>query len=111
MWLSCATCLRCGALHAKVAAACSLFRRTAFFQSLTNDARLFRGQVNYGLLTRNLVQSLIELGGDVQLLSTVTALQQQADKTWLVAVRKNDLTPTNQVLPPLRSSSFQAFRL
>mmetsp|Transcript_28426 Transcript_28426/g.55396 ORF Transcript_28426/g.55396 Transcript_28426/m.55396 type:complete len:681 (+) Transcript_28426:59-2101(+) len=52
-------------------------------------------EVNYGLLTRQLVQSLIELGGDVQLLSTVTALKQQADKTWLVAVQKNDLTSTN----------------
>jgi len=55
-------------------------------------------EVNYGLLTRNLVQSLIELGGDVQLLSTVTALQQQPDKRWLVAVSKNDLTPTNQTV-------------
>lgn len=55
-------------------------------------------EVNYGLLCRNLVQSLIELGGDVQLLSTVTALQQQPDKRWLVAVQKNDLTPTNQTV-------------
>jgi malate dehydrogenase (quinone) len=30
-------------------------------------------EVNYGLLTRHLVQSFGELGGDVQLLSTVTA--------------------------------------
>ena len=57
-------------------------------------------QVNYGLLTRNLVQSLIELGGDVQLLSTVTALQQQADKSWLVSVKKNDLTQNEQVQIP-----------
>lgn len=55
-------------------------------------------EVNYGLLTRNLVQSLIELGGDVQLLSTVTALQQQPDKSWLVAVKKNDLTAANQTV-------------
>jgi len=34
----------------------------------------------------------------VQLLSTVTALQQQPDKRWLVAVQKNDLTPTNQTV-------------
>jgi malate dehydrogenase (quinone) len=55
-------------------------------------------EVNYGLLTRQLVQSLIELGGDVQLLSTVTALQQQPDKSWLVAVKKNDLTASNQTV-------------
>ena len=55
-------------------------------------------EVNYGLLTRYLAQSLVELGGDVQLLSTVTALQQQADGRWLVAVQKNDLTQTNQTV-------------
>jgi malate dehydrogenase (quinone) len=54
--------------------------------------------VNYGLLTRHLVQSFGELGGDVQLLSTVTALRQQADKRWLVAVHKADLTDSNQVV-------------
>ena len=55
-------------------------------------------EVNYGLLTRHLVQSFGELGGDVQLLSTVTALRQQADKRWLVAVHKADLTDSNQVV-------------
>lgn len=55
-------------------------------------------EVNYGLLTRNLAQSFTELGGTVQLLSRVTALEQQADKSWLVAVQKNDLTATNSVV-------------
>ena len=41
-------------------------------------------EVNYGLLTRNLAQTFTELGGEVSLLSTVTALKQQADKTWCI---------------------------
>lgn len=55
-------------------------------------------EVNYGLLTRNLAQSFAELGGEVSLLSTVTALRQQEDKSWLVAVQKNDLSNTNHVV-------------
>lgn len=55
-------------------------------------------EVNYGLLCRNLAQSFAELGGEVSLLSTVTGLEQQEDKTWLVAVQKNDLTHTNHTV-------------
>ena len=55
-------------------------------------------EVNYGLLTRMLAQSFTELGGTVQLLSRVTALQQQEDKRWLVAIQKDDLTQTNTVV-------------
>ena len=55
-------------------------------------------EVNYGLLTRNLAQSFAELGGTVQLLSRVVALEQQDDSRWLVAVQKNDLTQTNTVV-------------
>eukprot|EP01052_Picozoa_sp_SAG31_P000488 SAG31_NODE_14_length_37953_cov_109.719660_22_plen_130_part_00 len=54
--------------------------------------------MNFGLLTRNLVQSFIELGGDLQLLSTVEALEQQPDNRWVVAVRKNDLAPTTSLV-------------
>jgi Ni,Fe-hydrogenase III small subunit len=49
-------------------------------------------------LTRHLVQSFGELGGDVQLLSTVTALRQQADKRWLVAVHKAEKLTGHAVL-------------
>lgn len=55
-------------------------------------------EVNYGLLTRCLAQSFSELGGTVQLLSRVVALEQQDDKRWLVAVQKNDLAQTNSVV-------------
>jgi len=55
-------------------------------------------EVNYGLLCRNLVQSFTELGGEVQLLSTVTGLRQQEDKSWLIAVKRDDLTDTNQTV-------------
>ena len=55
-------------------------------------------EVNYGLLTRNLAQAFTELGGTVQLLSRVTALRQEDDKRWLVAVQKNDLTQSNSVV-------------
>ena len=55
-------------------------------------------EVNYGLLTRQLAQSFTELGGSVQLLSRVTALQQQPDSRWLVAVQKDDLTKSNSVV-------------
>ena len=55
-------------------------------------------EVNYGLLTRSLAQAFTELGGSVQLLSRVTALRQQPDKRWLVAVQKDDLTQTNTVV-------------
>ena len=41
-------------------------------------------ECNFGLLTRCLVQSFIELGGELQLLSTVEALQQQDDKRWVL---------------------------
>ena len=55
-------------------------------------------EVNYGLLTRNLAQSFTELGGTVQLLSRVVALEQQDDRRWLVAVQKNDLSQSNSVV-------------
>ena len=51
-------------------------------------------ECNYGLLTRNLVQAFSELGGEVQLLSSVYALRQQEDKRWLVGIAKNDLSRT-----------------
>jgi malate dehydrogenase (quinone) len=51
-----------------------------------------------GLLTRNLVQSFSELGGDVQLLTTVTGLRQESDKRWLVALQRSDLSSTNQTV-------------
>lgn len=55
-------------------------------------------ECNFGLLTRCLVQSFIELGGELQLLSTVEALQQQDDKRWVCAVQKNDLAPTTSLV-------------
>lgn len=55
-------------------------------------------EVNYGLLTRSLAQSFTELGGTVQLLSRVTALEQQPDHRWLVAIQKNDLARSNSVV-------------
>ena len=65
-------------------------------------------EVNYGLLTRGLVQSFSELGGEVHMLSTVVGLTQEAtaDATdgsnhggrWLVAVKKNDLSRANSVV-------------
>ena len=55
-------------------------------------------EVNYGLLTRSLAQSFTELGGTVQLLSRVVALEQQDDRRWLVAVQKNDLSQSNSVV-------------
>ena len=55
-------------------------------------------EVNYGLLTRNLVQSFTEIGGDLQLLSRVSGLKQQADKRWLVGISKDDLSKTNQTI-------------
>ena len=55
-------------------------------------------EVNYGLLTRMLAQTFTEMGGSLQLLSRVTALQQQDDSRWLVAIKKDDLTGTNSVV-------------
>ena len=49
-------------------------------------------ECNYGLLTRQLVQSFSELGGTVQVLSKATELKQMADKRWVVRVQKDDLS-------------------
>ena len=54
--------------------------------------------MNYGLLTRSLLQSFTQLGGEIRLLSTVCALEQEADKRWLVAVKKNDLSNSTSVV-------------
>jgi len=55
-------------------------------------------ECNFGLLTRYLAQSFSELGGEVQLLSTVASLVQQPDKSWLVGIKKNHLASKNSMV-------------